>query len=113
MAGGFNNPIVGGGGTLVYPQVESPNFVHGSAGWRLGKDGSFEAQNATIRGTVTASTIIGALVESAASGRRTTLDSNGDIKVYNASGTVLFWLNNADNASFWYTDTGSVTQGSL
>jgi len=62
MAGGFNNPIVGGGGTLVYPQVESPNFVHGSAGWRLGKDGSFEAQNATIRGTVTASTIIGALV---------------------------------------------------
>lgn len=48
-----NNPIVGST-ILRRPAIQSPNFVHGSAGWNLGADGSFEAENATIRGTITA-----------------------------------------------------------
>jgi hypothetical protein len=42
MSGGFSNPIVGGGGDLVYPEIQSPNFVHGVSGWKIGKDGSAE-----------------------------------------------------------------------
>jgi hypothetical protein len=64
-------------------------------------------------GTIEGPNIIGALIESASTGRRTTLDSNGDIKVFNASGAVLFWYSNSDNSLFQYTDTGSSTQGAL
>lgn len=41
----FSHDIAGGNGELVVPQVVSPNFVHGSTGWRLGKDGSLEAHD--------------------------------------------------------------------
>lgn len=106
------NPILGG--TVLRRSAEqSPNFVHGVSGWFIGADGSAEFNNGTFRGTVAAATIVASLIESAASGRRTTIDSNGDIKVYNASGAVLFWFNNADNAQFYYADTGSATQGAL
>ena len=109
----FAHDIAGGQGNLIVTSVQSPNFVHGSSGWQIKKDGSAEFNNGTFRGTVTAATIIGSLVESASSGRRTTLDSNGDIKVYNASGAVLLWFQNSTDALFFYTDTGSSTQGSL
>jgi hypothetical protein len=50
---GFSNPIIGGGGSLVYPSIHSPNFVKGSAGWTINKDGSAEFNNLTIRnGTI-------------------------------------------------------------
>lgn len=106
------DPVVGGI-TLRRPAIASPNYAAGAAGWSINADGSAEFNNATVRGTVTAATIIGALIESAAAGRRTTLDSNGDIKVYNSSGAVLFWFDNADNAQFCYADTGTGTQGAL
>lgn len=32
MSGGFNNPIIGGGGALVYPSIHSPDFVGASPG---------------------------------------------------------------------------------
>lgn len=38
----FPNPVAGGGGTLVYPQICSPNFVHGVSGWQIAQDGSAE-----------------------------------------------------------------------
>lgn len=59
MAGGFNNPIAGDGGGLQYPQLKSPNFVAGSTGWIVRKDGSVEFNNGTFRGTVTAGSFIG------------------------------------------------------
>jgi hypothetical protein len=113
MPDGFSNPIIGGGGALVYPSIHSPNYAAGLAGWTINKDGSAEFNNATVRGTITAATIIAALIESASSGRRSTFDANGDIKVYNASGAVLSWFDNADNAQFFYADTGSAAQGAL
>ena len=51
MAGGFNNPIIGGGGALVYPSIHSPDYVAGSTGWTVNKDGSAEFNSLTIRGT--------------------------------------------------------------
>lgn len=55
MTTGFSNPIVGGSGDLVYPQIRSPGFVSGVTGWRIGKDGTLEANNGIFRGTVEAS----------------------------------------------------------
>lgn len=51
MPGGFNNPIVGGGGALVYPSIHSPDFEHLIQGWTINKDGSAEFENLTLRGT--------------------------------------------------------------
>jgi hypothetical protein len=48
---GCRNPIVGGGGALVYPSIHSPNFLTGISGWTVKKDGSAEFDNLTIRGT--------------------------------------------------------------
>lgn len=53
MSGGFSNPIVGGGGGLVYPSIHSPNYVAGVSGWTVNKDGSAEFNNLGIRGTFT------------------------------------------------------------
>jgi hypothetical protein len=50
--GEFSNPVVGGVGKLIRQFVQSPNFVSGSSGWTINKDGSAEFQNATIRGSV-------------------------------------------------------------
>lgn len=46
---GFNNPIIGGGGALVYPSIHSPNFQHELSGWSINKDGSAEFNNLVIR----------------------------------------------------------------
>lgn len=54
MAGGFNNPLVGGDGTLEYPAIKSPNYVPGSAGWSINQDGTVEFNNGVFRGTITA-----------------------------------------------------------
>lgn len=107
-----NDPIVGGN-VLRRPAIQSPNFVTGVSGWTINADGTVEFNNGTFRGTVTAATIIGALIESATSGRRLTIDANGDIKAYNASGAVLLWFKNSLDAFFIYADTGSAVQGAL
>lgn len=108
-----DNPIVGGT-ALRIPAIQSPNFVTTVSGWIIRQDGTAEFTSVTIRGTINAATIIGALIESSSSGRRTTIDSNGDIKVYNNSGAaILFWFSNGQNALWQYADTGSSTQGAL
>lgn len=49
----FSNPIIGGGGALVYPAIHSPNFSHANGtGWSINKNGSAEFNNALIRSTV-------------------------------------------------------------
>lgn len=42
MTEGFANPIIGGGGSLVYPAIMSPDFSAGPpvTGWAIKKDGS-------------------------------------------------------------------------
>lgn len=48
---GFANDIIGGAAALIRAAIKSPNFVHGSAGWSVNKDGSAEFNSLTIRGT--------------------------------------------------------------
>jgi hypothetical protein len=63
---GFRNPILGGGGALVYPSIHSPNFVAGSAGWSVNKDGSAEFSNGVFRGTLSANSIVASSIGSSA-----------------------------------------------
>jgi hypothetical protein len=49
---GFTNPIVGGGGALVYPSIHSPNFEAGVQGWTINKDGTAEFSDLTVRGEI-------------------------------------------------------------
>lgn len=46
---GFVNSVVGGL-TLVRAAIRSPNYVAGSAGWSINKDGSAEFSNILVRG---------------------------------------------------------------
>jgi hypothetical protein len=48
---GFGNPLVAKGGSLVYPSIHSPDFVHNVSGWTIKKDGSAEFNDLVIRGT--------------------------------------------------------------
>ena len=40
------------GGILVYPQIQSPDYVAGSSGWAVFRDGSVEFNNGTFRGYI-------------------------------------------------------------
>lgn len=40
MGSGFSNPLVGGGGALVFPSIHSPNYVLNVTGWAIRKDGT-------------------------------------------------------------------------
>ena len=49
---GFNNPIIGGGGSLVYPAIHSPNFVQTPLqGWSIDKNGNAYFGSLTLSGT--------------------------------------------------------------
>jgi hypothetical protein len=48
----FSNPIVAGLDLLI-EAIQSPNFVSGSSGWKIAKDGTVEFNSAEIRGTIT------------------------------------------------------------
>lgn len=51
MTEGFSSPVLGGGGALIRPNAHSPNYVPGTSGWTINKDGSAEFSNLTLRGT--------------------------------------------------------------
>jgi hypothetical protein len=49
----MQNPVVGGGGGLIRAWIQSPDFVTGSLGWRIARDGSAEFNNVAVRGQLT------------------------------------------------------------
>lgn len=50
---GFNNPIIGGGGALVYPAIHSPNFDQATqTGWSIDKNGNAYFYSVTVSGNV-------------------------------------------------------------
>lgn len=53
----FSNPIVGGT-TLIRPAIHSPDYVEGSTGWSINKDGSAEFNDVTIRGDDTGDALV-------------------------------------------------------
>jgi hypothetical protein len=48
---GFRNEIIGGAAALIRAAIKSPDYVLGSAGWSINKDGTAEFNNLTVRGT--------------------------------------------------------------
>lgn len=48
----FSNPVVGGT-ALVRAAIKSPNYVAGSQGWTINRDGSAEFSGVTMRGNLT------------------------------------------------------------
>lgn len=47
---GFSNPIVNAAGTLIRTLMKSANYVAGSLGWQITKDGNAEFNNGIFRG---------------------------------------------------------------
>lgn len=47
---GFRNPILGGGGALVRPAIKSPNYVPGTSGWMVNRNGNAEFNDLVVRG---------------------------------------------------------------
>lgn len=59
MGSGFSNPVVGGQGALVRPQIKSPDFnLAAKTGWAILRDGSAFFFNVTASGVVTANSVI-------------------------------------------------------
>ena len=48
---GFANDIIGGAATLIRSAIQSANFVSGTSGWQISKNGNAQFSNLTIRGT--------------------------------------------------------------
>lgn len=46
----FKNPLVSNGGDLAFTSIHSPNFVSGTTGWSINKDGTAEFN--TLGGTI-------------------------------------------------------------
>lgn len=97
----FRNPILGAGGsTLLRPAIQSPNYVTGSTGWTIKRDGSAEFNNVVIRGGTVVSgralyyngtPALGNLILSIAAAAGVDSFGNAYVKglgVYNAAGTV-------------------------
>jgi hypothetical protein len=56
---GFANPVVGGQGALVRPQIKSPDFnLATQTGWAILRDGSAFFFNITATGVVTANSVV-------------------------------------------------------
>jgi hypothetical protein len=95
---GFSNPIIGGSGSLVYPSIHSPNYVAGTSGWSIDKNGDAQFNEITFISGATFTDQGGNLVLEASGGIE--LDSNnGDSNVTIGSGDVN-WTDPGGNT--WY-----------
>lgn len=83
----FNSGVLSG-------NINSANFVHGSAGWSINADGSAEFQNViglSFTGvTINGSTITGGVIRTAASGQRVLMSgANNDVEFYDTGGNIV------------------------
>lgn len=63
----FSNPVVAGN-TLVRQAIQSANYSAGVLGWRIGRDGTAEFSQVTVRGTFTAGSSPGQIVQATVNG---------------------------------------------
>lgn len=49
----ISDPIAAGDGSLIYPGLQSVDYVAGLAGWRIARNGDVEFNRGTFRGTLT------------------------------------------------------------
>lgn len=96
---GFNNPVVGGLEKLIREAIQSPNYVPGSTGWTINRDGSVEFNNGIFRGTLQAGTLIAGLITNSAISNSSFGDGNilnskiaqSDIVIDSSGGTLLIY----------------------
>lgn len=84
----FKNQIVGGD-FLVRNQIESENYVAGTSGWIIKRDGTVEFNNGTFRGSIEVGPLTGAhfIVNNAGTG--------DIIDVYNSSDQLVFKIDSS------------------
>jgi hypothetical protein len=71
----WDDPIAASDGSLVYPGLQSINFVTGVTGWRIARNGDVEFNNGTFRGTL--------VIRNPTTGRGVTINSsNGFISLH-------------------------------
>lgn len=70
----WSDPIAASDGTLVFPAIKSNNYVTGSTGWIVRRDGTFELSGGTFRGEVDV----------------TSADGSAVLIIPNAGGTIDF-----------------------
>lgn len=90
------DPVVGST-VLRRPAIQSPNFVHGSAGWNVASDGSAEFNSVTIRGSFEAGTDPGPNVQ---------IDTFGELLFFDSGGNLVMVMNPARKAFFIYSPGG-------
>lgn len=75
----FGNPAIGGQ-ILVRPAIQSPDYVPGTSGWRIARDGSAEFNNLNLRGTGLFGT---------PGGQRVEISNTGVISIYDSSNNLV------------------------
>lgn len=48
----FSQPFAAGDGSIIFPALQSPNYVPGVAGWHLDRNGNIDVAAGSFRGTV-------------------------------------------------------------
>lgn len=108
----FRNSIIGGMGKLIRQMIQSPNYVAGSAGWTINRDGSAEFNNATVRGLLQAGSLTAGSISNSVIGSSTLIndtimdtdividDTGGTILVYAVSGQTVVTFNVAGANTF-------------
>lgn len=103
----FKYPVKVSGGYL-----QSQNYVSGSAGWKLLPDGSIEAQDATINGSITATTGAIGGFSVGSDYMRDAADSFGLASTVTGGDDVRFWAGdtfaNRATAAFRVTEAGAL-----
>lgn len=79
----FRNPPIAGV-YLVRPAIQSPNYVLGTSGWTVNRDGTSEFNSGTFRGSIEVGPLAGAhfIVNNSATG--------DIVDVYNSSNKLIF-----------------------
>lgn len=92
----FRDPILGGN-ELVRTAMQSPNYVAGSAGWRIARDGSVEFNSGTFRGSLSAGSNPGQhfIVSNPATG--------DVVDVYDSANNLIFAITNQGSANSYAT----------
>lgn len=94
----WNDPIAAGDGSLVYPQIKSPDYQTGVSGWAIFRNGNVEFNNATVRGEVIAG------------GGNVVLDLHG-VTVTDVGGTAVYQVNRTGGfVALNVPDNGAKTQ---
>jgi hypothetical protein len=111
-SGGFSNPIIGGGGALVYPAIHSPNFSEATmTGWSIDKNG-----NAFFYGITTSGEFAGTnfVISSAGAFFYSGTPAKGTLvlAITNAAGTDPYGnvYDALFNAGQWSPSTGALLQ---